>query len=74
MLFDDVKARAASGTCPPCLGAKALEDQDKFELSDLDIAYTLSSPFLAGIETVSASSFYNRKRLTLFDARLRRHT
>ena len=52
-LLNEVKARAAEGTCPPCLGSQALDNKEKIGLHDVDVAYILSSPFLGGIETVS---------------------
>ena len=52
-LVDDVKKRTANGTCPSCLTSQTLENQAKSGLSDLEIAYACSSPFGAGIETVS---------------------
>ncbi len=51
-LLDDVKKRMADGTAPDCLTSQTVANQSKNGLSDLDIAYTVSSPFGAGIETV----------------------
>ena len=51
-MVDDVKKRLASGNCPTCLTSDTLDNQKRFGLSDLDIAYAASTPFGAGIETV----------------------
>ncbi|TFY79498.1 hypothetical protein EWM64_g4513 [Hericium alpestre] len=45
------------GTCPPCWSATVLAENDKLGLDDTGLAYTLSSPFGAGIETTSATLF-----------------
>ena len=52
-LVDDVKTRMQSGTVPDCLTVEALHNQHKIGMSDLFLAYSVSSPFGAGIETVS---------------------
>ncbi|TFY79497.1 hypothetical protein EWM64_g4512 [Hericium alpestre] len=54
-LLQDVQTRIETGTCPPCLAADALEDQEKMGIDELQVAYTVSSPFGAGIETTSGS-------------------
>lgn len=43
------------GTVPDCLTSQTVVNKDKNVMSDLEIAYTVSSPFGAGIETVSSS-------------------
>ncbi|KAI0037071.1 cytochrome P450 [Vararia minispora EC-137] len=50
-MLNDVKARIAQGTCPPCLAAETYMSREKLGISELDVAYTVSSPFGAGIET-----------------------
>lgn len=57
-LLNDVKTRMADGSAPDCLTAQALSNTDQNRLSDLDIAYTVSTPFGAGIETVSTPSIF----------------
>lgn len=52
-LLDDVKSRTAEGTCPPCLASETLSKREEMGVSELQVAYTVSSPFGAGIETVS---------------------
>ncbi len=52
-LLDDVKKRMADGTAPDCLTSQTVNEQAKNGMSDLEIAYAVSSPFGAGIETVS---------------------
>ncbi|RPD53731.1 cytochrome P450 [Lentinus tigrinus ALCF2SS1-7] len=54
-LLDDVKKRMADGTAPDCLTAQTVNEQAKNGLSDLEIAYTVSSPFGAGIETTAGT-------------------
>ncbi|KAI0321505.1 cytochrome P450 [Amylostereum chailletii] len=56
-LLDDVKSRVAQGTCPPCLAAETYAAREKLGLSELEVAYTISSPFGAGIETTSGTMF-----------------
>lgn len=52
-LLEDVKMRQAQGTVPDCLTTQALATREKAGLTELDVAYAVSSPFGAGIETVS---------------------
>lgn len=54
-LLEDVKKRIATGICPDCLTAQVLKEKDegKNKLSEFEIAYAVSTPFGAGIETVS---------------------
>lgn len=52
-LVADVKKRTEEGTCPPCLAQQVLSEKEKLGITDIRAAYTVSSPFGAGIETVS---------------------
>ena len=52
-LLNDVQTRMGDGTAPDCLTSQTIRDQPKNGLNDLEIAYTVSSPFGAGIETVT---------------------
>ncbi|KAI0672430.1 cytochrome P450 [Trametes maxima] len=54
-LLEDVKKRMADGTIPDCLTSQTVSNQSKNGMSDLDIAYTVSSPFGAGIETTAGT-------------------
>ncbi|TCD68667.1 hypothetical protein EIP91_010189 [Steccherinum ochraceum] len=64
-LLDDVKTRMADGTAPDCLTAQTLlnegfvpgDESAKIgrTLSELDIAYAVSSPFGAGIDTTAGT-------------------
>ncbi|CDO77905.1 hypothetical protein BN946_scf184692.g3 [Trametes cinnabarina] len=54
-LLDDVKERMADGTAPDCLTSQTVANQEKNGMSDLEIAYTVSSPFGAGIETTAGT-------------------
>ncbi|EMD37058.1 hypothetical protein CERSUDRAFT_114955 [Gelatoporia subvermispora B] len=54
-LVDDVKTRMADGTVPDCLTSQTVAAQDKNGMSDLELAYAVSSPFGAGIETTAGT-------------------
>ncbi|KAI0364208.1 cytochrome P450 [Pilatotrama ljubarskyi] len=54
-LLNDVKKRMAEGTIPDCLTSQTVANQSKNGMSDLEIAYTVSSPFGAGIETTAGT-------------------
>ncbi|EJD01999.1 cytochrome P450 [Fomitiporia mediterranea MF3/22] len=54
-LVEDVKERMAKGTIPDCLTVEALQNQQKISMSDTYLAYSVSSPFGAGIETTSGT-------------------
>ncbi|OBZ66931.1 3-hydroxyphenylacetate 6-hydroxylase [Grifola frondosa] len=54
-LLDDVKKRMSDGTVPDCLTSQTVANQEKNELTNLEIAYTVSSPFGAGIETTAGT-------------------
>ncbi|KAI9056287.1 cytochrome P450 [Trametes sanguinea] len=54
-LLDDVKTRMADGTAPECLTSQTVANQEKNGMSELEIAYTVSSPFGAGIETTAGT-------------------
>ena len=47
-----MKSRLAAGTVPECLTVEALRNQQKLGMDDVFLAYSVSSPFGAGIETV----------------------
>ena len=51
-LLNDVKTRMANGTIQDCLATQTINEMPKSGLSDLAVAYAISSPFGAGIETV----------------------
>lgn len=51
-LVNDVKQRMEAGTIPDCLTVQTLQNQEKSGMDDTFLAYTVSSPFGAGIETV----------------------
>ncbi|KAJ7594361.1 cytochrome P450 [Mycena floridula] len=53
-MFNDVKSRMQDGTCPDCLASQAIANMDG-TLSDLQVAYSLSTPFGAGIETTAGT-------------------
>lgn len=52
-LLEDVKSRMANGTIQDCLTVQTINEMPKNGMTDLEVAYTVSSPFGAGIETVS---------------------
>ena len=51
-LMDRVKQQMADGTAQPSMATFGLEKQAEFGLSDLEMAYTLSGPWDAGVGTV----------------------
>jgi hypothetical protein len=50
--FNDAKRRNEAGIAKNCMATYGLSQRGNQRMSDLDIAYTLSTPFSAGIETV----------------------
>ncbi|KAF8153047.1 cytochrome P450 [Crassisporium funariophilum] len=54
-LFNDVKTRLKKGTSQDCLTAQCITDMDQLGMSDIDLAYAVSSPFGAGIETTAGT-------------------
>ena len=53
-LMNRVKQQMADGTAQPSMATFGLEKQAEFGLSDLEMAYTLSGPWDAGVGTVCA--------------------
>lgn len=51
-LMDEVRDKVARGVSPACFAKHVLEEQENLGMSDLEIAYTVGSPFGAGVETV----------------------
>ncbi|KAL5514879.1 hypothetical protein ACEPAG_2195 [Sanghuangporus baumii] len=54
-LVADVKQRMKEGTVPDCLAVEALQSQQKIGMGDLFLAYSMSTPFGAGIETTAGA-------------------
>ncbi|EKM78384.1 hypothetical protein AGABI1DRAFT_41945 [Agaricus bisporus var. burnettii JB137-S8] len=56
-LLNDVRARSKNGTCHDCLTSQALANREegKVVMTDLQLAYSVSSPFGAGIETTAGT-------------------
>ena len=50
--FNDAKRRSETGVAKNCMTTYGLSQRGSQSMSDLDIAYTLSTPFSAGVETV----------------------
>lgn len=50
--FNDAKRRSEAGIAKNSMATCSLSQRGNQSMSDLDIAYTLSTPFSAGIETV----------------------
>jgi hypothetical protein len=50
--FNDAKRRSEAGIAKNCMATYGLSQRGNQSMSDLDIAYTLSTPFSAGVETV----------------------
>ncbi|PFH51132.1 hypothetical protein AMATHDRAFT_80422 [Amanita thiersii Skay4041] len=51
-LYNDVKSRMKDETSPDCLTSQAISNRKQISMSELEVAYAVSSPFGAGIETV----------------------
>ncbi|PPR00947.1 hypothetical protein CVT24_000254 [Panaeolus cyanescens] len=54
-LLSDVQERMNAGTVQECLSSKFLAQIDQLGMSKLELAYAVSSPFGAGIETTAAT-------------------
>lgn len=52
-LLNDVKQRVEAGTAKECMATRGLKDQASLGFSDVQLAFALSAPFSAGIDTVS---------------------
>ncbi|KAJ6561881.1 cytochrome P450 [Mycena capillaripes] len=59
-LVGEVKAKMVNGRATPSFCRQLLEEREKNEMSELDIAYACGTPFGAGVETTagSLSSFF----------------
>lgn len=51
-LFHDVETKMKTGSVPDCLTSQAIADRVQNGMTDLEIAYAVSSPFGAATETV----------------------
>ena len=77
-LLNDIRDKTARGVCPPCFARHGLEEQVNLGMTDLELAYAMSTPFGAGIETVShLNSFrcrgtFQYQALTVYHALVRR--
>ncbi|KAG6813351.1 hypothetical protein H0H92_011899 [Tricholoma furcatifolium] len=56
--MNGVKEQMELGSAQPCMTTYALERRSEFGLSDVELAYALSSPWTAGVETVRLSYEY----------------
>ncbi|GAA6032480.1 hypothetical protein JCM8097_004781 [Rhodosporidiobolus ruineniae] len=54
-LVNEVKEKMAAGTAPFSFAKQLIENQEKFGMTDLEVAYTCSTPFGAGVETSSGT-------------------
>jgi hypothetical protein len=52
-LLNQVRDEMARGVAPQSFARHVIEEQEKLGMSDLEAAYTVGSPFGAGVETVS---------------------
>ncbi|KAF4613090.1 hypothetical protein D9613_011043 [Agrocybe pediades] len=55
-LLNDVKDRMSKGTIPDCLATQSLRNLEQLGMSETELAYGISSPFGAGIETTSGTT------------------
>lgn len=51
-LMDEVRGKVARGVAPDCFAKHVLQEQENLGMTDIEIAYTIGSPFGAGVETV----------------------
>lgn len=56
-MMNNVKKHMKSGTAQPCMATHALESQEQFCLSDIEMAYALSSSWAAGVGTVCMPAY-----------------
>lgn len=54
-LMSQVRDEAARGVAPDSFAKHVLQEQESLGMSDLEAAYTVGSPFGAGVETVGAT-------------------
>ncbi|KAJ7746276.1 cytochrome P450 [Mycena metata] len=54
-LVNEVQSKMESGRAQPSFCRQLLEDREKNDMGDLEIAYTCSTPFGAGVETSAGS-------------------
>ncbi|KDR77141.1 hypothetical protein GALMADRAFT_431691 [Galerina marginata CBS 339.88] len=55
-LFNDVKTRMKRGTIRDCLTAQSITNIKQLGMEEVDLAYAVSSPFGAGIETTAGTA------------------
>lgn len=51
-LLNEIREKVARGIAPPCFAKHGLEEQANLGMTDLELAYAISTPFGAGVETV----------------------
>ena len=51
-LLDEIRQKVGRGVAPNCFTKHALEEQANLGMTDLELAYAVSTPFGAGVETV----------------------
>ncbi|OIW27073.1 cytochrome P450 [Coniochaeta ligniaria NRRL 30616] len=54
-LLDEIRAKASAGVAPACFATHAIEEQANLGMTDLELAYAVSTPFGAGVETSAGS-------------------
>lgn len=70
-LYNEVRDKLNQGTAHECLASQSILNRDKIGLTDLDLAYAVSSPFGAGIETVSPPFSCDMARVHLLRKKLK---
>lgn len=51
-LLDELREQVSRGVAPTCFAKHAIEEQANLGMTDLELAYAVSTPFGAGVETV----------------------
>ena len=53
--FNDVKQRSKAGIAKDCMATYGLSQGGNLGMTDVEVAYALSAPFSAGVDTVCRS-------------------
>ena len=52
----EVKTRAQTGSGKECIASRSLQTQASLGFSDMELAFAVSSPYSAGLDTVGVGS------------------
>jgi cytochrome P450 len=54
-VLNEVRKKVANGTAVPCTATYGLSTQEELGMNDIELAYALSAPWAAGIETTTTA-------------------